>query len=317
MPPGRDGEEEGQTALEVRLFGRFSIQRDDRVIESQIPSKVQELFSYLLLHRSRPLSREAVAALMWRDTFNAQPKKNLRQALWQLHAAVEAQIDRGEPEVLVVEADWVHVNPACGYWLDVAVFEDAVDASAGISGDRLDPDRLQALIAAAGLYRGDLLEGCYQDWCLFERERLQNAYLAILDKLMVRCLATGEHEAGIAYGKRVLRVDRAHERTHRRLMRIQYLDGDRTAALAQYERCVTALREELGVEPAQRTTALYEQIRMDRLEPEPLVAGAPMPPMTGAPTRQELEQVRALLLEMRRRADEGIEAVAAALEHRS
>ena len=37
------------------------------------------------------------------------------------------------------------------------------------------------------VYRGDLLEGCYQDWCLFERERLQNAYLAMLDKLMVRC----------------------------------------------------------------------------------------------------------------------------------
>jgi DNA-binding SARP family transcriptional activator len=294
------------------------MQRDDRVIEGQIPTKVQELFTYLLLHRHRALSREAVAAILWRDTLNAQPKKNLRQALWQLQSVVDAQVDRGEPEVLVVEADWVHVNPAGTFWLDVAVFEEAYDVTAGITGDRLDPGRVDALVAAAGLYRGDLLEGCYQDWCLFERERLQNAYLTMLDKLMVRCLATGAYEAGMAYGERVLRVDLAHERTHRRLMRMHYLDGDRTAALAQYERCVVALRDELGVEPAQRTRALYDQICADRLEPEPRLAGAPMPPDTSpGPTRNELEQLHSLLLEMRRQADEGIEAVTTALRHRT
>jgi DNA-binding SARP family transcriptional activator len=100
-------------------------------------------------------------------------------------------------------------------------------------------------------------------------------------------------------------------------MRMQYLDGDRTAALAQYERCVTALRDELGVAPAQRTTVLYEQICADRLEPEPR-AVVPTPSTTPAPpTDQELEQLRALLLEMRRQADEGIEAVTTALRHRT
>jgi DNA-binding SARP family transcriptional activator len=292
------------------------MQRSDRVVESPVPTKVQELFTYLLLHRHRSLSREAIAALLWRDTLNGQPKKNLRQALWQLQAVVDAQVDRGEPEVLVVEADWVHVNPASAFWLDVAVFEEALDVTAGISGDRLDPRRAEVLVGAASLYRGDLLEGCYQDWCLFERERLQNAYLTILDKLMVRSLASGAYEAGMAYGERVLRVDRAHERTHRRLMRMQYLDGDRTAALAQYERCVSALREELGVAPAQRTTALYEQICADRLEPEPRPATPISPAASEAPSTQDLEQLHRLLTEMRKQADEGLAAVAAALRNR-
>jgi len=39
---------------------------------------------------------------------------------------------------------------------------------------------------AVRLSYADLLEGWYQDWCLYERERLQNIYLLILDKLMVR-----------------------------------------------------------------------------------------------------------------------------------
>jgi DNA-binding SARP family transcriptional activator len=306
------------TAFEVRLFGRFSIQRQDRAIGGQVPSKVQELFTYLLLHRQHPLSRESVAALLWRDALSSQPKKNLRQALWQLQTVVDAQSDQGAPQVLLVEADWVVVNPDSDFWLDVAIFEQAFDATAGIAGDDLDDRRANALTAATELYRGDLLEGCYQDWCLFERERLQNAYMTMLDKLMVRCLAAGAYDAGVAYGERVLRIDRAHERTHRRLMRMRYLDGDRTAALAQYERCVAALRDEIGVGPAHQTTALYEQIRADRLPGDVAPSPAqPLAPNAQAGTIQELEQLRALLLDLRRQADQGIEAVGAVMRRQT
>jgi two-component SAPR family response regulator len=91
------------------------------------------------------------------------------------------------------------------------------------------------------LYHGDLLEDWFQDWCLYERERLQNIYLAALDKLMDYCEASRDYDAGLAYGTRILRHDLARERTHRRLMRLYYLAGDRTSALRQYDRCVQIL----------------------------------------------------------------------------
>src|SRR6185369_1679789 len=96
---------------------------------------------------------------------------------------------------------------------------------------------------------------------LYERELLQNKYLMILDKLLGYCLTHQEFDAGQRYGALILRYDRAREHTHRRLMRLHHLAGDRTAALRQYERCALALREELGVKPDQRTVALYEDIR--------------------------------------------------------
>jgi hypothetical protein len=43
--------------------------------------------------------------------------------------------------------------------------------------------------------------------------------------------------------------------------------GDRTAALRQYERCVNALKRELGVSPERRTIDLHRQIKSDQLEP--------------------------------------------------
>jgi predicted ATPase len=44
-------------------------------------------------------------------------------------------------------------------------------------------------------------------------------------------------------------------------MRSLALTGQRTAALAQYETCRRLLGEELGVEPGEETTKLYEQVR--------------------------------------------------------
>src|SRR5438128_1039451 len=58
------------------------------------------------------------------------------------------------------------------------------------------------------LYRGDLLEGWYSDWCLYERERLQHMYLAMLDKLMEYSESHQEYETGQTYGMRALRYDR-------------------------------------------------------------------------------------------------------------
>src|SRR5262249_45023608 len=152
-------------------------------------------------------------------------------------------------------------NQAAELWFDVLLFEQAFALVQDVPGRQLVASSAQVLKTAEELYRGKLLEGWYSDWCLYERERLQHMYLAMLDKLMEYSEAHQEYETGQTYGMRALRYDRARERTHRRMMRLQYLAGDRTAALYQYERCAAALQEELGVQPAQSTVVLYEKIR--------------------------------------------------------
>jgi hypothetical protein len=46
-------------------------------------------------------------------------------------------------------------------------------------------------------------------------------------------------------------------------MRLFCTAGDRVGALRQYERCVTALKEELGVKPSRQTLELHERICAD------------------------------------------------------
>src|SRR5512135_3692480 len=48
------------------------------------------------------------------------------------------------------------------------------------------------------------------------------------------------------------------------MMRVLAFEGQRGAAIAQYETCRRVLAEELGIEPSSETRELYEQIRTGR-----------------------------------------------------
>jgi DNA-binding SARP family transcriptional activator len=144
-----------------------------------------------------------------------------------------------------------------------------------------------------------------------ERARLERLYLALLDKLMDHCQAHGEYEAGLLYGQQILRMDCCSERTHRRMMRLYLLAGDRSAALQQYQRCAASLAEELGTEPSPRTRALCERIRADETDAPPssgleaLLAPAAVLPET----QGQLEQLLAALADLQVHFRQQIRAV--------
>lgn len=301
------------TSLNIHLLGKFSVECNAKALSVFSACKLQELFSYLLLYRNRPHSREILAAQLWGDSTTEKSRKYLRQTLWHLQTALDMKGNGDAPGVcLRVEHNWVQIDTDRTVWLDVAVLEKAFTLVQDVPGGDLNPEQAASLQVAVELYRGDLLEGWYQDWCLFERELLQNKYLMILDKLLGYCLSHHEYDAGRHYGSLILRYDRARESTHRQLMRMLQRAGDRTGALRQYERCVAALREELGVQPDTTTQALYEEIR--GTQPNMLIAPTdeamnPATPVSLPEMLCRLKQLQAMLAHVQQRVKRDIRAV--------
>jgi len=251
--------------ITIRLFGRPCYTVAEEPIHGMEARKVQELFIYLLLHRAHPCSREALAAMLWGERDETHAKKYLRQALWQLQGALERAYHPHEP-VMQVDNEWVQIRPQAPIWLDVEEFELAYASLRSGQNNSLSAEQSDALCRAVELYEGDLLEGWYQDWCIFERERLLQMYLVMLDALIDHAEQTQDYAEGIHFCELALRKDPARERTHRRLMRLYCAAGNRSAALRQYELCVNLLRRELNVGPSKSTEALYEQIRSDQID---------------------------------------------------
>lgn len=201
------------------------------------------------------------------------------------------------------------------------MLEQTFEQVRGVPGEQIDAPCARAVRDAILLYRGDLLEGWYQDWCLYERERLQNMYLALVDKLMAYCEMHGSYEEGVEYGERMLRYERARERTYQRMMRLYYLAGDRTAALRQYERCVTALLEELAVEPTAYTQQLYQQMRANQFDHLSMMT-LQVRAVGGGTTLSlhemlvYLQQFQATLTTLHHQIEQGIQAVERVLNQR-
>ncbi len=308
--------------LQICLLGKFQAQFDELNLQGLYAVKVQELFSYLLLNRDRPHHRENLGGLLWGDAQTSQAKKYLRQTLWQLQTAFNPLHKRANQSILNIESEWISINPEADFWLDVKEFEHAISLVREIPGQDLDRSKSQTLKDAVRLYKGDLLEGCYQDWCIFERERFLLIYLEMLYKLMRYCETHCEYETGLAFGEQVLRYDRAHEQTHYQLMRFYSLSGDRTGALRQFERCAAALVQELGVQPSKKTIALYEQIRADRAIDSDSSSSmdADLPASAAVPAQEMLRCLRRFrsdLLVLQKRVDQNLQILDKTLKNKS
>ena len=300
--------------LRVRLFGRFDVRHEQQTVPGLAPRKVQELFAYLLLHNGRLHSRETLATMMWPRSKARQARKHLRHTLWQLRSAIDSVDVVDSHTLLSADRDWLRMDPHADLWVDIRELERAYACVQSVPGEGFDNEQAGTVRQALDLYRGDLLEGWYQEWCLFERERLQGMHLALLAKQMTYYEAHGDYDLGLACGRRALECDVAHERIHRRMMRLRYLAGDRTGALRQYRRCAAFLREELEVGPSARTVALHRRIRSE----------CPLPPRRAlsderlknpdrkclplAEAMRQLEQLQTALSELECRFQETIES---------
>jgi len=245
----------------IRLFGRFETTVDGSDTPWLQARKVQELLGYLLLGRNKPVQREKLADKLWPHVDTSHSKKYLRQALWQLQKAGEALDPPPARRLLVVDQEWIGINPKADIQVDVAEFEQTYEVSVHAPRGDLSPELRSRFEAAVELYRGDLLDGWYHDWCLTHQELYRSMYLVILDKLMVDAEILRNFDVGLGYGRKALEQDPANERTHMRMMRLHQQAGDRTAALRQFELCQQALQADLGVAPDADTVRLYHAIR--------------------------------------------------------
>src|SRR5688572_30643688 len=249
------------SSIKVSLFGKFKVAYGEKGTYIRA-RKVQELFVYLLMFRNHPQPRESLSEVLWADQPVTKSRKNLRQTLWHLQSTFKKTKNSSRLEVFIDDG-WVNIRFPTDFWLDIAEFEQIFELVNHKRVRELSVEDFEAMRYAVDLYKGDVLEGWYQDWCIFERERFQMMHLMLLDKLVQYCEIHQKYDAGLAYGWQILRHDHAYERAHRQLMRLYALAGDRTQALHQYQRCVTALEVELGVGPSARTTQLYDQIETD------------------------------------------------------
>jgi DNA-binding SARP family transcriptional activator len=215
----------------VRLFGFWQLNRDGHPIA--VSTRQQRIVAALAV--LGPQSRRTLAGLLWPDSSELQASGNLRASVFRIsHELPHLLGSSGEVLALDenVSADVHRVRGLIG----------AIEQSA----DDLPQDAGELLRTA------DLLPGWYEDWVLFEKERLNQQRLAALDTLCRRELMSGRSVEAIELATIASGIEPLRERSQLLLVRSYLAADDRASALRAYQEFSGLVHRELGIAPSPR-----------------------------------------------------------------
>jgi DNA-binding SARP family transcriptional activator len=250
-------------SLAIYSLGQFRVLQDDQNIEEWPSSKGKCIFKYLVAHRQHPIPKEVLMELFWPEAHPDAARNNLNVSIYGLRQALRK-----------IHPDYVHVlfrdecyllNPDMHTWVDADEFVEHYETGQSLEQRGELIPALREYRAAESLYQGEFFEeDRYEDWLVPRRQRLQDDYLMLLDRLSRIYLEQEDFAACAGACHKMLAVEPCREEAHRRLMRCYCRQGQPHLAIRQYHLCVEHLKEELDISPAKTTEVLHQQVRKGR-----------------------------------------------------
>jgi DNA-binding SARP family transcriptional activator len=252
--------------LHIQMFGQFRVAVGDQEITLRQSRKAADIFKFMLAHRSRPTSKDALLHTLWPDV-------EIKTGTHRLHLAISSlrqmlSVGSGDtPGYIIYRDDAYFFNPLATIQTDVDRFVEYFQQGQTLDRARRFAEAVAPYEAAVELYHDDyLVENLYDDWTSSARTHLRESYLRMLSRLCDQYLQAGRYEECLQAARKMLAKDNYREDAHRYVMRCLHALGQRNQALLQYQICEEVLGADLGVQPTATTTELYERIKNE--EPE-------------------------------------------------
>src|SRR2546421_246422 len=216
------------STLEIHLLGPFRIFVDGRAIEGRqfARRKPKQLIKLLALQPHHQLHREQAMEYLWPDSDPASAANNLHKAIHMARHALEPSLKSvADSHFILTQEQQVILRAPGVFWIDVDAFAQRLAAASKGA-------EVGAYEEARALYEGEFLaEDRYEDWAVARREQLQNMRQELLSKVARLYEARGEQKLAIERLQELATTDMSNEETHRDLMRLYALNGNKHQAL--------------------------------------------------------------------------------------
>jgi DNA-binding SARP family transcriptional activator len=253
---------EGGSATLCLLGGPFLVKNGQR---QEIPEGSRRLLVFVTLNGGE-VNRRHAAGVLWPYGDDDRAAGNLRSALWRLRGA---GID-----VLHADKCTLHLDPD----LSVDIIQLSGWATRVIDGSadafELEPPHLspEAL---------DLLPGWYDEWVIFERERLRQRLLHAMECLARRLIAGRQFADAVEVAMSAVNVEPLRESAQRVLIETHLAEGNYVEARRVYVAYHELIAKELGVRPSNE---LAEIVRTSASRADQIRSIGP--PITSPPSRR-------------------------------
>ncbi len=232
--------------VRVQLLGATQLVRGDATVSDADwrRERVRALLTYLVTHTDT--TRDAVMTALWPDADATAGRRNLRTTLNMLHSVLEPDRLGGDAPFFVrSNGQGLELVTNGHLTVDVHDFERHLDEAIAAEEGGTPSRSVEPYRQAVTRYRGDLLPDGYDDWVIFERDRLRARFVSAAVRLAQLLTATGSAEDAVDIATRALEVEPWSEPAHRALISAHLEQGDRAAARRSLDTCRRVL-EDLG-----------------------------------------------------------------------
>ena len=252
------------TDLSIHLFGKFRV----FVGNEEIPAnkwkstKALMIFKYLASKRGKGfIHRDILIELLWPEEDYKKTTKRFNVAISYLRKLLEPEIQPRHPSSYIIrQKDAIRLD--IGHIGKVDVEEFLRELALGDTCEKTDPERsVKHYLNAESCYKGPFLaEDPYIDWCIKERESLNEKYLQILSRIIRFFDNKKDFSKGIEYANKYLGVDHYAEDVYRSLMRFHYLAGNTSGVKKTFEKCKANIVDNLECPLSRETLDLYQSL---------------------------------------------------------
>lgn len=239
----------------LTTLGGFAFTLDGVSTRRPATQKARALMAFLIMNRGVDLARERLLEVFWPDADADHARGSLKTALWSIRRCLRTAGGEADEHLLATKA---MVRWSADTIVDAVQFADLAARNDSASNRE-----------ALQLYRGDFLEGDYDDWAVAERERLA----AVYETVLARVVRSGKDAEA---AQRFIARNPYDEEAYAVLIESELAAGRRSSASAWVERARKALTE-VGEKPSVAFETQFGSI----LHVEPLVAEEVTLPFAG------------------------------------
>jgi DNA-binding SARP family transcriptional activator len=248
--------------LTVNLLGAVEIFRDPArpfAADAWRTKRSRDLFCFVASRPHRRTSKDLIIDAFWPDADLRHAEKNFYPTMSHVRKALNSNQPIKQNFLVYRDGEYM-LNPECSYRIDIEEFDRLVTEGEA-ARRRTEHDVAASMFEqAVGLYRGEFMQGCYDEWAEEQRAYYREQYVRLLETLAKSAQKTGDWSLSLRLAQSILRDDPFREDAHCMVMRAHAALGNRAAVKDQYEHLRRVLRKELGVEPAAETQKIYKSL---------------------------------------------------------
>ena len=248
--------------LTINMLGPIEVFRDPArplAADAWTTKRARDILCFIASRRYRRASKDTIIDTFWGEADFAAVEKNFHPTVSHIRKALNSNQPVKQNFLLYRDSDYL-LSQEFPYRIDTEEFDRLV-AEAEAAKRAGDHARyISCYEDARALYRGDFMQGSYDEWVEEQRSYYREQHLRMLEVLAVTAQKKEDWPRSLKLAQQILSDDQFREDVHCMIMRAHAALGNRAAVKEQYEHLRRALRKELGVEPAAETQKIFKEL---------------------------------------------------------